>query len=166
MARDADQKPTAVLQATRQVGVVTQGVMIISRNANPGRGDRRTGPGIPRAWCGGILTPISWPIPRPLRQRPAAAPAGTAPAVTLTPATSGYHEVVDGVAPVKESPVMFSLQNKTALVTGAGSGIGAAIAAAFAQAGAKVWVVDRDATTGGKTAARTRRRRGRGICPA
>jgi 2-keto-3-deoxy-L-fuconate dehydrogenase len=46
---------------------------------------------------------------------------------------------------------MFSLQNKTALVTGAGSGIGAAIAATFADAGAKVWVVDRDASAGAKT---------------
>lgn len=39
---------------------------------------------------------------------------------------------------------MFSLANKTALVTGAGSGIGAAIAEALAQAGARVFVADRD----------------------
>ncbi len=51
---------------------------------------------------------------------------------------------------------MFSLRNKTALVTGAGSGIGAAIAAAFGQAGAKVWVVDRDSASGEKTAAQVR----------
>ncbi len=37
---------------------------------------------------------------------------------------------------------MFSLQNKTALVTGAGSGIGASIATVFAQAGAAVIVAD------------------------
>ena len=37
---------------------------------------------------------------------------------------------------------MFSLQNKIALVTGAGSGIGAAIAQVFAQAGAHVIVAD------------------------
>jgi 3-oxoacyl-[acyl-carrier protein] reductase len=43
---------------------------------------------------------------------------------------------------------MFSLQNKTALVTGAGSGIGAAIATTFARAGAQVWVVDRDPAAG------------------
>ncbi|HET6410335.1 MAG TPA: glucose 1-dehydrogenase [Chthoniobacteraceae bacterium] len=38
---------------------------------------------------------------------------------------------------------MFSLQHKTALVTGAGSGIGAAIAELFAKAGARVFVTDR-----------------------
>jgi len=40
------------------------------------------------------------------------------------------------------SILMFSLQNKIALVTGAGSGIGAAIAELFAQAGARVFVTD------------------------
>lgn len=43
---------------------------------------------------------------------------------------------------------MFSLENKTALVTGAASGIGAAMAAMFAQAGAVVWVADRNETDG------------------
>ncbi len=43
---------------------------------------------------------------------------------------------------------MFSLQNKTALVTGAGSGIGAAIAETFARAGAWVFVTDRNETAG------------------
>jgi NAD(P)-dependent dehydrogenase (short-subunit alcohol dehydrogenase family) len=38
---------------------------------------------------------------------------------------------------------MFSLQDKIALVTGAGSGIGAAIAELFAKAGARVFVTDR-----------------------
>jgi 2-keto-3-deoxy-L-fuconate dehydrogenase len=46
---------------------------------------------------------------------------------------------------------MFSLQNKTALVTGAGSGIGEAIALIFARAGAHVWVVDRDGLSGRRT---------------
>lgn len=43
---------------------------------------------------------------------------------------------------------MFSLEQKTAVVTGAGSGIGEAIAVLFAQQGASVLVVDRDAKSG------------------
>lgn len=39
---------------------------------------------------------------------------------------------------------MFSLKNKTALVTGAGSGIGAAIAEILAEAGARVFATDTD----------------------
>jgi len=39
---------------------------------------------------------------------------------------------------------MFRLDGKIALVTGAASGIGAAIAAVYAQAGAKVFIADRD----------------------
>ncbi len=46
---------------------------------------------------------------------------------------------------------MFSLVEKTALVTGAGSGIGQAIAKLFAQQGAFVWVVDRDPVAGRAT---------------
>ena len=48
---------------------------------------------------------------------------------------------------------MFSLKNKTALVTGAGSGIGAAIAQTFARAGAHVFVTDRDEKAGRRVAA-------------
>jgi len=43
---------------------------------------------------------------------------------------------------------VFELKNKTALVTGAASGIGAAIAGAFVQAGASVWIADRDEASG------------------
>ena len=47
--------------------------------------------------------------------------------------------------------MMFSLQNKTALITGAGSGIGQAIALTFASQGAQVIVVDRDEAAGTST---------------
>jgi len=43
---------------------------------------------------------------------------------------------------------VFDLNHKTALVTGGASGIGAAIAATFAEAGATVWIADRDEVNG------------------
>lgn len=49
---------------------------------------------------------------------------------------------------------MFSLKNKTALVTGAASGIGAALAEIFAQAGAKIWIADRNEADGQAVAER------------
>ena len=49
---------------------------------------------------------------------------------------------------------MFSLKNKTVLVTGAASGIGAALAETFATAGAEVWIVDRSEAEGRKQAER------------
>jgi NAD(P)-dependent dehydrogenase (short-subunit alcohol dehydrogenase family) len=49
---------------------------------------------------------------------------------------------------------MFSLTNKTALVTGAASGIGAAIAEIFIQAGAAVWLADCNVVAGRVTADR------------
>jgi 2-keto-3-deoxy-L-fuconate dehydrogenase len=49
---------------------------------------------------------------------------------------------------------MFRLDNKVALITGAGSGIGAAIAETFAQAGARVYVTDRDEKAGRSVAGR------------
>jgi len=59
-----------------------------------------------------------------------------------------------------DSKRMFSLQDKTALVTGAGSGIGAAIAETFAQAGAFVFVTDRDEKGGRETATRIKKQNG------
>jgi NAD(P)-dependent dehydrogenase (short-subunit alcohol dehydrogenase family) len=47
---------------------------------------------------------------------------------------------------------VFSLAGKTAVVTGAGSGIGAAIASLFSKAGAKVWILDRNANEGAAAA--------------
>ena len=53
---------------------------------------------------------------------------------------------------------MFSLSGKTAVVTGGGSGIGEAICLCFAEAGAAVYVLDRDAAGGGRVAEAVRSR--------
>ena len=49
---------------------------------------------------------------------------------------------------------MFSLKEKRAFITGAGSGIGAAIADVFALRGAFIYVADRDGKAAGETVAR------------
>ena len=49
---------------------------------------------------------------------------------------------------------MFRLENKTVLVTGGASGIGAALAETFIQAGATVWIADRNENDGRVTAER------------
>src|SRR6187401_3438512 len=56
---------------------------------------------------------------------------------------------------------MFSLQNKVAIVTGAGSGIGAAIAEAFAKAGALVYVADCHKSNGEEIASKITTQGGR-----
>ena len=52
---------------------------------------------------------------------------------------------------------MFSLKNKVTVVTGAGSGIGAAIAQKFAEAGARVFVAERDEASGNEIVASIRK---------
>jgi NAD(P)-dependent dehydrogenase (short-subunit alcohol dehydrogenase family) len=56
--------------------------------------------------------------------------------------------------------VMFSLRNKIAFITGAGSGIGQSIAEMFAQAGATVYVADRDDKGGANTVAKIKSAKG------
>jgi len=55
---------------------------------------------------------------------------------------------------------MFNLSGKVTVITGAGSGIGLAIAEAFADAGAKVYIAERDVQSG-EAAAEMIRRKGK-----
>lgn len=57
--------------------------------------------------------------------------------------------------------IVFALGERIALVTGGASGIGTAIAEAFARAGAHVYVADRNADAGRKTAERIHQQSGR-----
>lgn len=57
--------------------------------------------------------------------------------------------------PTQKGYTVFSLKDKTALITGAASGIGAALAETFAQAGAKVWIADQDEAQGRAQAERS-----------
>jgi NAD(P)-dependent dehydrogenase (short-subunit alcohol dehydrogenase family) len=50
--------------------------------------------------------------------------------------------------------MMFRLDDKVAVITGAGSGIGAAIAETFARQGARVFVLERDEAAGAETVKR------------
>jgi len=61
---------------------------------------------------------------------------------------------------------MFSLQGRSALVTGAGGGIGAAVARAFAVAGAVVVVADIDADAAGRVAREIEQAGGRAAAAA
>lgn len=63
---------------------------------------------------------------------------------------------------------MFSLKNKSAIITGGGSGIGRAICLLFAQQGARVFILDVDEKGAAETAAMIRQEGGQAdffICP-
>ncbi len=76
-----------------------------------------------------------------------------------TDRTSFFEEVAPNFGSARrtiQKTIMFDLTNKTALVSGAGSGIGAAIAETLARAGAFVYVADRDEDGGQNTVAAIR----------
>ncbi len=87
VTRDAQQQPTAVLQATRQVSFTGQGMMIVSGTPKRGEEVVEPGPELARLVQDNINTYlVAHPAPAPSPAPAAAsAPAGTTPAVTLTP---------------------------------------------------------------------------------
>lgn len=64
------------------------------------------------------------------------------------PAPSGVYSILHSevpssqLAPIPKSLALFSMRNKTAIITGAGRGMGLEIAVAYAEAGAVVYCID------------------------
>jgi len=61
------------------------------------------------------------------------------------PPPAGVHSIVHsepGISPTRTSDSLFSMSNKTAIITGGGRGIGLEIAVAYAEAGAVVYCLD------------------------
>jgi NAD(P)-dependent dehydrogenase (short-subunit alcohol dehydrogenase family) len=78
------------------------------------------------------------------------------PRIKLNIPQTGIEGRTDGNHPspaVQPAVAMFSMSNKVAVVTGAGSGIGEAIAHALAAAGAVVYVAERHAASGRQVSA-------------
>jgi 2-keto-3-deoxy-L-fuconate dehydrogenase len=82
----------------------------------------------------------------------------------MTPATDFVKSFTLGTVPagLGRSPIMDSrLESKAAIVTGGASGIGSAIARKFASSGARIWIVDLDASQAGAVAGEIKKNGGR-----